>query len=125
MEDNYVRDDTGRSSQARDAEAASNDPCVAEATSAVVVDIRGVAVRSDNGDTIGRVVVGAVVDEVHVARRARFNMVRTDRYQDDESFYDVVDYKSGTERVMARRVRFQPACEIVVALNVCEELTRK
>jgi hypothetical protein len=110
MEDNYVRDDTGRSSQARDAEA-SNDPRVAEAAAEVVVDIRGVAVGPDHGDTrrdVGRVVVTS---------RPRYAYVRSDGYNDSESLYDILDSRDGCGRAMAHRVRFQPAVEIVRALN--------
>lgn len=65
--------------------------------------------------------------------RPRFAMVRNVPYEKyaysgrpnvEHALYDIVDNGDGSERVLAYGVRHDPACEIIGALNVQEELAR-
>lgn len=81
------------------------------------VDLPGLSVRISGGLHRG------LADMTNY--RARYHMVRCDRASDLNSLYDIVDMRRGMEAVMAYRVRYEPACLIVQALNALEQITSK
>jgi hypothetical protein len=59
--------------------------------------------------------------------RARYAFVRAPYYREqgqDHALYDIVDNGEGSERVLARLVRYDAAMLIVGALNAVEEAER-
>lgn len=49
--------------------------------------------------------------------RPRYAMVRAYDHNQPNALYDIVDYIDGAEQIVAQRVLYQPAKEIVRALN--------